>query len=123
MKANIKITKNDGKVTFISVAMPICTQRNNFGNFSVRLPLLGFETIARDGDDAKRAIEEAIISFCIIAERFGLGVEKELQGLGWKNIEEDNLAFDINGANTVLKGIFNTGESYVNPQLNVSKAA
>lgn len=122
-EANIKINKNGGKVIFISVAMPICVQRNNFGNLSVQLPLLDFETIASDGTDAKKAIKEAIVSFCIIAEKFGRGIEKELQELGWENEGEDNLVFKINGTGSILEEIFNTGESYVNPHLRVAKAA
>ncbi|NIG57252.1 hypothetical protein [Chitinophaga sp. Cy-1792] len=122
-EANITITKREGKITFISVSMPIWTKWNDFGNLSVNIPLLGIETIAKDGNDAEKAIEEAIISFCVIAEKFGQGIEKELQVLGWQLAGDDNLEYGINDADAVLESIFRTGENYVNPHLKLELAA
>jgi hypothetical protein len=118
-EASITITKDEGKITFISVQMPIWTKWNDFGNLSVRIPLLGLETIAKDDNDAEKAIEEAIVSFCVVAEKFGQGIEKELAVLGWRCAGNDNLAYDINDTDVVLEEIFKTSESYVNPRLKL----
>lgn len=120
-EANIKITRNGSKVTSISVSMPIWTKLNDSGNLSIQIPFLGIETIAKNENDAEKAIEEAIISFCIISEKFGQGIERELQVLGWKAIAADSLEYDVN-TDSVLEGIFKTGENYVNPHLELEAA-
>ena len=45
------------------------------------VPILDIETFAKEGDveDEKRAIVEAVVSFCIAAEKFGLGIEEEIK--------------------------------------------
>jgi len=40
--------------------------------------LLGITTFAKDEADASVAIQEAVICFFIAAEKFGCGIEKEL---------------------------------------------
>ncbi|PUZ22483.1 hypothetical protein GA0116948_10980 [Chitinophaga costaii] len=119
-EANIKITKDRDKIFFVSVHMPIWTKWNEFGNLSVNIPLLGIDTIAKDEHDAEKAIEEAIISFCLIAEKFGQGIQKELQALGWSLIDSSNFKFDVNDDNAVLDRIFKTGDNYVNENLEIA---
>ncbi|MBV8252951.1 MAG: hypothetical protein JO154_10130 [Chitinophaga sp.] len=119
-EATIIITKNEGKTTFISVRIPIWTRRNDCGNLSVNIPLLGFETIAIEENDAEKAVEEAIISFCVIAERFGKGIRRELQALGWRVTGDDKLEYGIIDSNTVVRSIFRTGRLYVNPHLKLA---
>jgi hypothetical protein len=82
-EANIQITRNGGKLSSISVSMPVWSKHADDGNLIVFLPMLGLETIAKDDNDAEQAIEEAIISFCIASERWGQGLDKELQALKW----------------------------------------
>jgi len=85
-EANIKITRAGKKLDAISVVMPIWNKQSEQGDLMINLPLLGIETIAKDERDAERAVEEAIISFCLVADKFGQGIEKELQVLGWVTV-------------------------------------
>lgn len=126
-EANIKITRNGGKIDSISVLMPIWNKQSNQGNLLVKLPLLGIDTIAKDEKDAEKAIEEAIISFCIVSEKFGQGVEKELLSLGWTAINgetgEPVLGYTISDetdADAMLERLMQTGDNYVNQHLEIA---
>ena len=121
-EANIKITKDGGRVAAVSVSIPIWTKWNDFGNLSVQIPFFGVETIASNENDVEKAIEEAIVSFCIVSERFGQGIEKELQALGWEVVSEDGLEFNRSDTDSVLERFFKTGESYINPHLELEAA-
>lgn len=81
IEANIEITRN-GKKLAISVLMPVRNRLTHHDNLFVELPLLGINTIAKDENDIDKAVEEAITSFCIASNKFGQGIEKELQALG-----------------------------------------
>lgn len=126
-EANIKITRNKGMIDSISVFMPIWNKQSDHGNLLVKLPLLGIETIAKDEIDAEKAIEEAITSFCVVAEKFGQGVEKELLSLGWTAIHgetgEPVLGYTISHESTadaMLERLMQTGDSYVNQHLEIA---
>ncbi len=123
-EANIKITREGGKLSSISVQMPIWNKISEHGNLIVELPVLGIKTIAKDDNDAEKAIEEAIISFCIISERFGQGIEKELEALNWVHSDNESgepvLGYNIDDPDAVLERILETGENYVNPHLAIA---
>jgi hypothetical protein len=126
-EANIKITRNGGKIDSISVSMPIWNKQSDHGNLLVKLPLLGIETIAKDEKDAEKAIEEAITSFCVVAEKFGQGVEKELLSLGWTAIDgktgEPILGYTISDksdADAMLERLMQTGDNYANQHLEIA---
>ncbi len=123
-EANIKITRNRGKLISISVFMPIWNKQSEHGNILVQIPLLGIDTIANDEKDAEKAIDEAIASFCIVAEKFGLGIEKELQALGWISVEGEigvpTLGFNVSDTDVMLERLMQTGENYVNPHLEIA---
>lgn len=125
-EANIEITRVGEKISSVSVFMPIWNKLSDNGNLLVQLPLLGLETIAKDEIDAEKAIEEAIASFCFVSEKFGQGLEKELQALGWEaiDIETGNPLFGYNVSDTeaMLERLMQTGENYVNPHLEVEAA-
>lgn len=99
---------------------------SDHGNLLVQLPLLGIDTIAKDEIDAEKAIEEAIASFCFVAEHFGQGLEKELQALGWMAINgetgEPLLGYSVSDTDVMLERLMQTGENYVNPHLEVEAA-
>ena len=124
VEANIKITRNLDKLTSISVFMPIWNKQSDQGNLLVQLPLLGIDTIARNEADADKAIEEAIASFCIVAEKFGQGIEKELQALGWVAIDgetgEPLLGYNVSNTDAMLERLMQTGENYVNQHLEIA---
>lgn len=125
-EANIKITRSEDKLTSISVFMPIWNKISDHGNLLVQLPLLGIDTIAKDEIDAEKAIEEAIASFCFVAEHFGQGLVKELQALGWIAFDgetgEPLLGYNVSDADAMLERLMQTGENYVNPHLEVEAA-
>jgi hypothetical protein len=115
-EANIEIVRIDGKLVSISVIMPTWNKVEHDKGISVNLPLLGIKTWAKNDDDAEIAIEEAIKSVCIVAERFGRGIETELEAIGWSMIHKsDSLAllnFSVESTNTVLEQIMETGDQY-----------
>jgi hypothetical protein len=130
-EANIIITRdassNEGKIHSISIFMPVWSKQSDHGNLPVQLPLLGIDTIAVDEKDAEKAIEEAIISFCIISEKFGQGIEKELFSLGWKAIDRETgehiLGYTISDesdADAMLERLMQTGDNYVNQHLEIA---
>jgi len=125
-EANIRITRRGKMTEAIAVVMPIWNRRSEKGNLLVNLPLLGIETVAKDETDAERAIEEAIISFCLVADKFGQGIEKELQALGWIPVDTENgellLGFSLSDSTEIellLEQICHTTENYVNPHLEI----
>ncbi|NWK66944.1 MAG: hypothetical protein HYI21_13010 [Sediminibacterium sp. Gen4] len=124
MDAHIKISRNGDKITSISVLTPIWNKISEHGNLIVSIPMLGIETIAKNDDDAEIAIKEAITSFCIISEKFGQGLEKELQALGWIAIDQESgeplLGYNIEDTDSLLQRIMQTGEEYLNPHLEIA---
>jgi hypothetical protein len=123
-EANIKITRNGKKISSISVFMPIWNKQSDQGNLLVQLPLLGIETIAKDENDAEKAIDEAIASFCIVSEKFGQGIEKELQALGWIHIDDETgepvLGYNVSDTDVMLERLMLTGENYINQHLEIA---
>lgn len=123
--ANIEILRNHDKLVSISVSMPIWCKSSEFdGNIRVKLPLLAIDTIAEDENDVDSAVKEAIQSFCIASERFGEGIEKELQALGWKNVDENGEAikgFCVSETDQLLERLLETGDNYVNQQLAIEE--
>ena len=125
IEANIEITRADDKLVSISVSMPVWSKESEFdGNIHVQLPLLNIDTIASDEKDAEFAIKEAIQSFCIASEKFGEGVEKELQALGWKQVDQDGnhiLGFCVSETAELLDRLLQTGDNYINPKLEIAE--
>ncbi|QEC68570.1 hypothetical protein FRZ67_15105 [Panacibacter ginsenosidivorans] len=122
-EANIKIARHNGIVTSISVFMPIWSKTSDHGKLLIQLPLLGIDTIAKDEADSEIAIKEAIQSFCIVAEKFGQGIEIELQALGWIAVDGESgeplLGYNVEETDELLERLFHTGENYVNPHLEI----
>lgn len=124
-EANIEIMRNGDKLVSISVSMPIWSKESEFdGNILVKLPLLAINTIAKDEDDAEIAIKEAIQSFCIAAEKFGEGVESELQALGWKRVDHNGnhvLGYCVSEPDALIERLLQTGDNYINPNLEIAE--
>jgi hypothetical protein len=125
IEANIEITRAGDKLVSVSVSMPVWSKQSEFdGNIHVQLPLLDIDTIANDEKDAEFAIKEAIQSFCIASEKFGEGIEKELQALGWKQVDQDGnhiLGFCVSETDELLDRLLQTGDNYVNPKLEIAE--
>ncbi len=125
IEANIEITRAGNKLVSISDSMPVWSKESEFDeNIHVQLPLLDIDTIASDEKDAEFAIKEAIQSFCIASEKFGEGLEKELQALGWKQVDQDGnriLGFCVSETDELLDRLLQTGDNYVNPKLEIAE--
>ncbi len=122
-RANITISREGSKISSLSVAVPVWMKWNDRENLlSIQLPLFGLETVAKNEKDVVNAIEEAIISFCIITEKFGRGAEKELEALGWKTIDDGTIKYDISESDFLLERMFGTGDNYVNQHLKMRAA-
>jgi hypothetical protein len=124
-EAEIKIIRtSSGKITAVSVLMPVWSKQCGEGHLNIKIPLLRIDTVALDDNDAEKAIEEAIVSFCIVAEKFGRGVEEELIALGWHSMSaeanEPIIGYNLPNRNEVLDDIMRTGENYVNEHLEIA---
>jgi hypothetical protein len=86
-----QIKRNNGKISSITVIMPVWQERGEDEKVYLKLPMLGgLRTYASNTQDSEKAIKEAIQIFCTAAEKHGLGIEGELQILGWNISSEDN---------------------------------
>lgn len=119
VESNIKIVRDNGKVS-VSIEIPIWNKTLKDGNISILIPFLRIETIAANEKDAESAINEAICSFCIVSDKFGMGIEKELQELGWRLIlnNDGDPVWGFSIAEP-LDAILRTGDSFVNPHLEL----
>lgn len=124
-EANIEITRKGDKLISISVLMPVWSKPSNCGNLLVKLPFLAIDTIAKDENDAETAIKEALQSFCIVAEKFGQGVEKELQSLGWTLVDQKGkpvVGYCVSDPDSLIDRLTQTGENYVNQYVEIEHA-
>jgi hypothetical protein len=116
-EANIEISRKDGKLFSVSVAMPIWDKVGNDDFLSVNIPLFGIKTFAKDEIDAEIAINESLRAFCINAEKFGKGLENELKLIGWGFIEQTetfaSMSYRVSNSNSVIDQIMQTGEQVV----------
>ncbi len=76
--ANFKITDENKQVSILT-DIQIFTKPSGRGYISVLIPSLAIDTIAKDENDVAAAVNEAVCSFFIIAEKFGKGIEEELK--------------------------------------------
>lgn len=84
-----EITRENGVLTSAKIIMPTWSRTGEDGNVYVKLPLLGeISTFGVDEEDADIAIREAFECFCIVAEKHGKGLEKELELLGWNRAKK-----------------------------------
>jgi len=113
-KANIKIVRHGEELFSIAVIMPFWNRLKEDNTILVDIPLFGIKTFARNEEDAEVAVDEAVRSFCIAAEKFGKGIEAELASLGWRFEEEEdedeNSMLNYNPHDAVLAQIMETGE-------------
>lgn len=122
--SNFKINRTKGGHISISVLMPIWNKQLDSGNLLIHLPLLNIETYAQNELDSVEAIKEAIASFCIVSEKFGQGIENELQSIGWKSINsvsgEIDLGYCASDPDSMLERIMQTGENYITQNLEIA---
>ncbi|MFN7675345.1 hypothetical protein [Flavobacterium sp.] len=114
-EANIEINRLDGKLSSITIDMPIWDKIVEDEFMSVNIPFLGIKTFAKDELDAQEAIKECVNLFCVTSEKFGSGLETELRLLGWEFISEDkgSVIMSFNTSNVIFDQIMETGDKFV----------
>lgn len=128
IEASIEVTRSNvnKSVVSISIMMPVWHKGNNDGNIDIKIPLLGIETTAKDENDIKVSVDEAIRGFIWACEKFGRGLQDELKDLGWSLSEDENknpiMGYDVLEKDTLLERLFDTGEPYVNRKLELQVA-
>jgi hypothetical protein len=110
----IEITREDGKLSVVKVFMPVWQKLESDGKLYIKIPVFGLETCAlNDEKDVECAIEEAVMCFCIAAEECGLGLESELEFMGWEKSDEGgHLFMDLESDKIAIKSIIDTGEQH-----------
>jgi len=109
----IEITRSENHhLSEVKVIMPIWTRKGDDAKLYASLPLLGIETYGDTEEDLDIAINEAVKCFCIASEQHGLGLESELQFIGWKPAgqSKDHALLTIDMDMPLFEGIINTGE-------------
>jgi hypothetical protein len=115
-KIVLEIGRNNNELTSVKVIMPTWSRIGDDGNIHIKMPLLGdIETFASNEEEAGTAVREAFQCFCLAAERFGKGLEKELENLGWeRHIQQSKrkhfVSLNINSKNQAFNSMVNTGE-------------
>lgn len=112
---NIQIHRREDKISSVMVEMPVWHKETEDGFLSVNVPLFDIRTYAKDENDADIAVREAIKAFCLNAEDFGQGLEKELMRLGWKvssNSQEETL-MTFSNSNHIFNTLLSTGDNYI----------
>lgn len=113
----MEITRNGESLSSVKVIMPTWNKVRDNGLTYISLPFFGLETCAKNDDDAAVALSEAVQCFCLIAERHGLGLESELEFVGWEKSEEKgdtefgHSFMNVTPKNEAFDNIINTGET------------
>lgn len=123
IEANFEIVRKNRKIQRVSVSMPIWTKNSETeSHLSIQIPLLGIDSIAKDELDAEQAIEEAVRLFCIVSEKYGKGLETELEATGWKTLSSSqgkSMGIEVSDDLQFLDRIFQTGDNYVGQDLDL----
>lgn len=121
-EANIEIQRNEKALVSVSVVMPVWDKRADDGSISISIPLFNMKTFAKSQEEVEVALEEAIHAFCFNAERFGRGLESELQSLGWSfsSCEGSVMIYSVSDRNVVLEQIMTTGDQYARTNLQLA---
>lgn len=113
----MEIARNGEALSSVKVIMPTWNKVRDNGLIYINLPFFGLETCAKDEDDAAIAVSEAVQCFCLIAEKYGLGLESELEYVGWEKSEENgdnelrHSFMNVTPKNEAFDNIINTGET------------
>jgi len=124
IEPSIIIGRTGDKLTSISVAMPVKVERSFDGSLKVNLPLFGTHSWANDENGVEKAVEAEVILFCRGAEKFGDGIEKELQYLGWKMVSVKDevrvFAYRVSNTDVRLAGMLRKDPNHFNRRLEIT---
>lgn len=111
----MEITRSGEVLSSVKVIMPIWQKVGDNKLIYIDLPFFGLSTCARDEEDVEVALKEAVSCFCLAAERHGLGLESELEFVGWEkeiNQKDSEHSFmNLIPNNTAFDFMINTGET------------
>jgi len=110
----IEITREDHRLVSVKTIMPTWNRLGADGKTYISIPFLGLETCSLGDNDTDKAFEEALTAFCIVAEKHGLGLESELEFLGWTLVEkrDDTLSLlSNNSTNESIVAALSTGDT------------
>lgn len=108
-EATIEIQRDrHGVLDSVSVVMPIWDKEDSDGSTILHLPFFALKLYAFDDIDANDVINNAIKGFCFNCEKFGLGLESELELMGWTKVDPNNLIYKVD--NFVYEQMVHTGD-------------
>lgn len=108
-EATIDIKRDaHGRLVSVSAMMPVWENENDDNSVTVRLPFLGLKFFAFDGLNPDQLIHDAMKGFFASCEKFGLGLDTELIGMGWEKQNDSSLTFTID--NFIFEEIIDTGD-------------
>ena len=111
-----EISRENGVLTSAKIIMPTWSRVGEDGNIYIEIPLLELSTFGANEEDAEVAIKEAFECFCILAEKHGKGLERELELLGWnraikKNPVKHYALLNFKSPNPAINNMAKTGAS------------
>lgn len=121
--ANIEICRANNVLQSISLIMPVWHKCNEDGFIEIHMPLFGLKTIASNEEAIEKAVTEAVHCFAISAEKFGKGLEFELQMLGWQSADEEESLLQFIAPNDVFQQVIETGDPISLAKIEFSAAA
>ena len=110
----IEVIRKAGKLASIKVIMPTWNEVGEDGKINTKMPMLGgLVTYSMNELDADIAVKEAIECFCIASEKFGIGLENELQSIGWNIVSEsdNHVVLSIRSEMPVFEFMLETGDT------------
>lgn len=110
----IEVIRHNEKLSSLKVIMPIWNESGEDNKIYTKIPLLGgLKTYSINENDTDIAVKEAIECFCIAAERYGNGLENELENIGWVlTLSSDNrTVLNIDSSNSMFNLVLQTGET------------
>jgi hypothetical protein len=84
----IQVVRESNNLAAVKVIMPIWHKLGADGITHVKMPLLSLSTYGKGEDDVEVAIKETLTCFCLGADKFGIGLESELEFNGWEKMSE-----------------------------------
>lgn len=84
----IQVVRESNILSLVKVIMPMWYKLDSDGITHVKMPLLSLSTFGKGEEDVEVAIRETITCFCLGADKFGLGLESELEFNGWIKLKE-----------------------------------
>jgi hypothetical protein len=110
----IEVIRKDGKLSSVKVIMPTWNELGEDNKIYTKMPMLGgIVTYAINELDADIAVKEAIHCFCVAADKFGMGLEKELESIGWNIVSknDEHIILSIHSEMPAFELMLETGDT------------